>query len=190
MRLDLLRQPIALRLPLLCTLLLLAAGCAGTVPRQEGLDPDLVARAVQEADALNAAGRRVWCVPFARNASGIEIRGNAGTWWSKAKDGFARGHEPVVGAVMAFSATRKLPLGHVAVVSDVVSEREIRIDHANWHRSKVSLGMAVIDVSESNDWSAVRVESNPDTFGRIYSIDGFISKGGSASGKTVSTKGE
>jgi surface antigen len=75
---------------------------------------------------------------------------------------------------MAFSANRKLPLGHVAVVSEVVSDREIRIDHANWRPSQISLGMAVIDVSDKNDWSAVRVESQPNSFGRVYPIDGFI----------------
>src|SRR5690606_31545103 len=27
---------------------------------------------------------RIWCVPFARAVTGIEIKGNAKTWWSQA----------------------------------------------------------------------------------------------------------
>ena len=34
--------------------------------------------------------------------------------------------------------------------------------------------MAVVDVSEDNDWSAVRVESFKGSLGRVYPIDGFI----------------
>ena len=130
--------------------------------------------AVQTAQDMRAKGQRVWCVPFARNVSGIQIRGNAETWWGKAKGLYPRGNEPVVGAVMAFSGTSSLPMGHIAVVSDVVSPREIRVDHANWKRNQVSLKMAVIDVSDSNDWSAVRVESQPGAFGSTYPVNGFI----------------
>ena len=134
--------------------------------------------AVGEVQSLHAKGQRVWCVPFARNASGIEIYGNAKTWWSQAKDHFDRRHEPEPGAVMAFKATRSNPLGHVAVVSRVEDPRRIRVNHANWHRNRVSLGMAVVDVSRDNDWSAVRLESNPGSFGRVYPVSGFILPGG------------
>lgn len=173
-----------LRPALLGSMLLLTAACAGTTPRTtepEGLEPQLVTRAIQQASALRAAGRRVWCVPFARNASGIEIRGDARTWWAQAEDGFLRSHQPSVGAVMAFSGTRKLPLGHVAVVSKVISDRLIQVDHANWHRNEVSLGMGVMDVSPNNDWSSVRVESRPNSFGSVYRVDGFIISPGSRS---------
>ena len=75
---------------------------------------------------------------------------------------------------MAFSGTSSLPMGHIAVVSDVVSPREIRVDHANWKRNQVSLKMAVIDVSKANDLSAVQVESQAGACGRTYAINGFI----------------
>jgi hypothetical protein len=162
---------------LACAMLLLTAACAAVPPETEvsrGIDPQRMDLAVRNASALKAAGRRVWCVPFARDVSGVEIKGNAGTWWRQAGESYARGHKPAVGAVMAFSSTRKLPLGHVAVVSQVLSEREVLIDHANWKRGQISLGMAVIDVSEKNDWSAVRVLSQPDSFGSVYAVDGFI----------------
>ena len=75
---------------------------------------------------------------------------------------------------MPGDATGSMPMGHIAVVSDVVSPREIRVDHANWKRNQVSLKMAVIDVSKANDWSAVQVESQPGAFGSTYPINGFI----------------
>jgi hypothetical protein len=56
----------------------------------------------------------------------------------------------------------------------VISPRKVLVDHANWHRNQVSLGMAVIDVSKDNDWSGVRVESNPNAIGSLYPVQGFI----------------
>ena len=170
---------IARTLAALCGLALLTAACGQAPSEVErydfgGLNPERHFMAVQTARQMDARGQRVWCVPFARNLSGIQIRGNAETWWGKAKGLYPRGRTPAVGAVMAFSGTRALPMGHVAVVSEVISPREIRVDHANWKRNKVSLKMAVIDVSSRNDWSAVRLESQPGAFGSTYPIDGFI----------------
>ena len=173
------------RLAALCGVLALSAACVPSNSEvtmlsahpeliQPGLNPNFVAKAVGNAKAKRAKGQKVWCVPFARDASGVEIKGNAGTWWDQAKGKFARGHVPVEGAVMAFSSTGKLPKGHVAVVSQVVSDREILIDHANWKPSQISLGMTVVDVSTKNDWSVVKVASVGDTLGRAYPIDGFI----------------
>lgn len=171
------RRPLGLSF--LCSGLLFVAACA--VPSQDlptlssvELDPARQQMALMEVQQLQSKGYRVWCVPFARNVSGVDIRGNANTWWGKAKGVYDRGSEPVVGAVMAFSATGKNPMGHVAVVSEVVSERQIKVDHANWKRNKVSLKMDVIDVSEKNDWSAVRLKSQPTAFGSTYPITGFI----------------
>ncbi|OWU83774.1 chap [Oceanicola sp. 22II-s10i] len=166
------------KLCLLGSLILTTAACA---PRHDsaGLDPERVSRAVQTATDLRESGYKVWCVPFARDASGIDIRGNANTWWSQASSkGYDRGQEPKVGSVMAFSSTGSLPRGHVAVVSKLISEREILVDHANWAPSQVSLGMYVRDVSDRNDWSAVRLESQPNALGSVYPIQGFISTRG------------
>jgi surface antigen len=163
---------------LVAATLLLGAGCAQITPEQAAenaaLNLELRSMAINDAQVKRALGHRVWCVPFARTASGVDIRGNANTWWPQAAGKFDRSKSPEVGAVMAFAATRGMPMGHVAVVSDVVSDREIRIDHANWKRNQVSLGMSVIDVSEHNDWSRVKVESNPGQFGKVYPINGFI----------------
>ena len=75
---------------------------------------------------------------------------------------------------MSFRATSGIPLGHVAVVSDIVTDREIVVNHANWHRNKVSLKMGVKDVSKHNDWTLVRVESQPGRYGNFYPVSGFI----------------
>ncbi|WP_052265186.1 CHAP domain-containing protein [Ruegeria sp. ANG-R] len=154
-------------------LIALVSACAQN-PDDADLDPERQAAALQEVSRKHARGQRVWCVPYARDLSGIQIRGNAKDWWGKARNSFGRGNEPVVGAVMSFRATGGMPLGHVAVVSDIVTEREVIINHANWHRNKVSLKMGVRDVSKNNDWTLVRVESQPGRYGSHYPVNGFI----------------
>ena len=120
------------------------------------------------------------CVPFARAESGIVIKGNAANWWYAAAGVYARGSRPEPGAVLNFRATRNMRLGHVAVVTNVLSTREIEIDHANWAwtsatQGNVTLAMRVIDVSPENDWTAVRVElGHTGQFGAVYPTYGFI----------------
>lgn len=143
-------------------------------PRHGAISESRRAHAMHQAAAKRSKGQRVWCVPFARDLSGVAIQGNAHTWWNKAAGVYARSHTPAVGSVMNFKSTRKMRLGHVAVVSKVESPRRILIDHANWQRNKISTGMAVIDVSKNNDWSQVRVENGPGGFGAIYPVAGFI----------------
>lgn len=106
------------------------------------------------------------CVPYAREASGVSIFGNANTWWGQAEGRYERGREPRVGAVMHFPSTRAMPIGHVAVVSRIVSSREILIDHANWSwRGQIERDVRVVDVSPNNDWSQARV-----WYGRINDL--------------------
>jgi hypothetical protein len=163
-------------------LMLVAALMAGIAPfpamaktrRHDTPVVERVALATAEVKQKRARGERVWCVPFARTASGVQIKGNAKTWWDAAAGRYRRGDEPEVGAVMVFSGSRKMPMGHVAVVAEVVSDRVILIDHANWKRNKVSLGMVVRDVSDAGDWSAVRVEGDPGVVGRVNPVSGFI----------------
>ncbi len=118
------------------------------------------------------------CVAYAREATGVSIRGNANTWWGKADGLYARGKAPKAGAILAFKAMRGMPMGHVAVVAKVVGDRELLLDHANWsRRGRVEHGVRAIDVSPEGDWSQVRVwfarsggmgtRVNP-TFGFIY----------------------
>ena len=70
--------------------------------------------------------------------------------------------------------------GHVAVVSDILTDRVIRVTHANWggSRGKVEENVTVVDVSPSGDWSAVKVWYNPihDLGTSVYPTYGFIYK--------------
>ncbi len=139
------------------------------------LEPGEVKAKVAQTSAVTKQVKgRIWCVPFAREVSGINLQGNAKTWWEKAENVYPKGQKPVVGSVLNFRSTKSMPMGHVAVVSRVISERKILIDHANWQRNKVSLNMVVVDVSSRNDWSAVRVETLPNTLGSVYPTYGFI----------------
>jgi len=129
---------------------------------------------------LTAAGG-ISCVPYARSVTGMEIRGNGGDWWSNAAGSYDRGQRPEPGSVMAFRATGGMSRGHVAVVSRVLSPRELLIDHANWggpgiHKGSVMHNVSVVDVSDNNDWTAVRVQVGYDSnsFGRVYPTYGFI----------------
>jgi hypothetical protein len=111
----------------------------------------------------------------------MAIRGNGGDWWHNAAGLYARGHAPEAGAVMAFSRTGQMQSGHVAVVQEVLSSREVLIHHANWggpgiRRGSIMSDVSVVDVSLRNDWSSVRVQVGRDqeSLGRIYPVQGFI----------------
>ena len=129
------------------------------------------------------------CVTFARMFSGIEIFGDAHTWWSQARDRFQTGHRPQTGSVLAFQSSGRMSRGHVAVVSEVLTDRVIRITHANWggSRGKVEENVTVVDVSDNGDWSAVKVWYNPinDLGTSVYPTYGFIYKAPQASTEGV-----
>jgi hypothetical protein len=120
------------------------------------------------------------CAIFAREISGIPLRGDAWTWWDQADGRWQRDPRPEQDAILVLRATDRLPHGHVAIVRRVVGPREITVTHANWGnddptRRLVHDSMAVVDVSAANDWSLLRFW-NPaaQTFGRPYEAYGFI----------------
>jgi hypothetical protein len=115
------------------------------------------------------------CVHYARSLSGIILAGNAWQWWDHASGAYARGRVPESGSVLVFRASERMQRGHVAVVTAVVGNREIKIDQANWASGGVVHSVPVVDVSDNNDWTAVRVGlGRIDSFGSIYSTYGFI----------------
>ena len=126
----------------------------------------------------------IQCVPYAREASGIEIRGDAHTWWNQAHGRYSQGVTPAIGAVLVLSQTKKMRHGHVAVVKKIIDSRHIAVEHSNWGydrktRSVVYTQMPVKDVSSENDWSKVRFWDYPSkTYGRVYPVSGFIYKHG------------
>lgn len=117
------------------------------------------------------------CVPYARNVSGIQIFGDAHTWWTQAAGRYPRSNTPAPGSVLVTRGYHDENRGHVAVVTEVVSSRIIRVDQANWlNHGEISVGVPVIDVSPDNDWSEVRVWHVPGQHwgGRVYEAEGFI----------------
>ncbi len=123
------------------------------------------------------AHARLQCVPYARAVSGVEIRGNAHTWWGQAAGKYERGSTPREGAVMAMPGSGRMRLGHVAKVAKIVNEREVLLDHANWSRpGGIERNVRAIDVSAKGDWSRVRVwhAGSGDLGVTSYPVSGFI----------------
>jgi len=136
--------------------------------------------AMRSSEGSSGYSGRLQCVPFARENTGIELSGNASGWWSNAEGVYARGARPEVGSILNFRANGRMRMGHVAVVSNVIDSRNIQIDHANWAGlgnagGNVSRNIMVVDVSDRNDWTAVRVAlGHSGDFGSVYPTYGFI----------------
>jgi hypothetical protein len=143
--------------------------------------PSLPSEAVAELPdpSVETPLKKLFCVEYARARSGLAVFGDAKLWWTRAKNLYARASEPVENAVMVFSASRRLRSGHVAVVTNIVSNREIRVDQANWqNHGEIDHSTPVKDVSPRNDWSLVRVwDMRSGGFGtHVYAVSGFIAK--------------
>jgi surface antigen len=133
------------------------------------------------AAPVQALNEGLQCVPYARALTGVEIRGDAHTWWGQAEGIYQRGTRPKVGAVMAFRPHGNMRLGHVAAVRKVIDSRTVMISHANWStinggRGHIEENVRVVDASEANDWSRVRVWYTPnDALGTTeWPLHGFI----------------
>jgi surface antigen len=121
------------------------------------------------------------CVPYARAVSGVEIRGDAHTWWSQAEGRYDRGDRPRVGAVLAFKPHGAMRLGHVAAVRKIIDSRTLLVSHANWstidgQRGHIEENVRVVDASPGNDWSEVQVWYTPNAaLGTTrWPVHGFI----------------
>lgn len=166
-----------MKLPL--PLLSVIAGLAALGFASEGV---VHARTVELAPAqASELPPYLQCVPYAREVSGIQLFGDAHTWWVQAEGKYQRGREPKVGAVMAFVPTERMQLGHVATVVKVIDKRTVLLDHANWspingRRGQVERGVKAVDVSAKGDWSEVRVWYAPlqDLGTTRWPVAGFI----------------
>lgn len=121
------------------------------------------------------------CVTFARVFSNIKLFGDAWTWWEQASGRYAKGFTPNAGAVLVFKPYGSMSRGHVAVVSQVLTDRIIQVTHANWspisgRRGQVEKDVTVVDVSDKGDWSKVKVWYDPTgKLGTtVYPTYGFI----------------
>lgn len=126
---------------------------------------------------IGAVHAPLQCVPYARAHSDVKLHGDAFTWWDKAAGRWTREARPRQGAVMVLDGYAGRARAHLAVVRRIVSDREIRVDHANWlDDGAIYLNDPVMDVSPGNDWSKVRVWNIKTGAwgGRTYPVRGFI----------------
>src|SRR6478735_2856123 len=133
--------------------------------------------ALSAPSAANA--QTYWqCAPFARVFSGIQLFGAAAGWWHQAFGKYVQGSVPKPGSVLVFKAIGAMRSGHVATVTQIVSDRIIKVTHANWGGAKgrVERNVTVVDTSAAGDWSAVKVWYAPiGAIGqRAYPTYGFI----------------
>lgn len=140
---------------------------------------------IMSAVALCAAvtpASAIQCVQYAREISGINLKGDAWQWWNAASGLYDRGRTPQDGAVLVFTRQGNMRYGHVSVITRVISKRLVLVDHANWApargagRGAVTTAVPVLDVSPRNDWTQVRVWFQPtNDFGsRVYRTDGYV----------------
>jgi len=120
------------------------------------------------------------CVTYARARTGIAIYGDAVDWWDKSQGQYAHEVTPLLGSILVLTGYAGPRHGHLAVVSSMVSDREIKVDHANWlNDGAIFTDDPVLDVSDQNDWSQVRVwNPRAGAWGtKIYPVQGFIGPG-------------
>jgi hypothetical protein len=146
MRPNLLWKRLSRLVPLLLAVALSACGS----PSGTGSAGGLVMGASSRAPGVS-------CAPFARELSGIALYGDAADWWRQAGGRYARADRPVLGSVLVFRRSARLRSGHVSVVSRILDPRRVQVTQANWVPGELDRDQLVVDVSEDNDWSLVRV---------------------------------
>jgi surface antigen len=123
----------------------------------------------------------IQCVPFVRELSGVNLYGNAYTWWDSAlAAGYQRGQVPMENAVLVLKKSNRLANGHVAMVRRVVDPGHVELTHANWGsdeytRRLVHNSMPARDVSAKHDWTSVEFfNEQAGVWGQPYEAWGFI----------------
>ena len=155
--------------------------------RLKGLLGPLLFCALATGLAAPASAQAWQCAPFARMFSGLQLFGAAAGWWSQAIGKYTQGHSPRLGSVLVFKAAGAMRSGHVATVTRIISDRIVKVTHANWsviggRRGQVERDVTVVDASPAGDWSQVKVWYDPihDVGQRAYPVYGFIYGGAKA----------
>ncbi|MDE8348966.1 MAG: CHAP domain-containing protein [Acidocella sp.] len=119
---------------------------------------------------------KLTCVPYARAVSGIALSGDAWQWWDEAAGLYPRSQTPRRGAVLVFKPYGAMTSGHLAVVTAVQNPRTILVTQSNWVPYRIENDQPIIDVSPTNNWTAVRVWFPPvNAMGvTVYPTNGFI----------------
>lgn len=170
----------------------LLAGCASAPDMDQSFNTHAADRS-RDSATMTVPETPLSCVPFARDHSGVDIHGDAYTWWDRAEGRYARGTTPSDGAVMVLAGYAGSNRAHVAVVRRIVSAREIRVDHANWlNNGAIFLDDPVADISPGNDWSEVLVWNvQTHAWGvHTYNVQGFIGPGRSRGNDRVASAGD
>jgi|GEM_PF-1748415 len=111
--------------------------------------------------AVTAPAEAQYCVRYARSITGLEVSGNAWAWWDNAAGLYPRGNEPMIGSVLVFRrGGGGMRLGHVSAVSGIVDDRTILVTHS-FGGPYLWRDVPIIDVSDANDWTRVRVWHGP-----------------------------
>jgi hypothetical protein len=145
------------------------AGCAG-----DSAEPQ------SPVVTLSDSSARIDDVAYVKSVTGIRIPGEAWSWWDGSNGRYARGAVPAPTAVLVFRQQQNLPLGHLAIVTKVLSSREVRISHADWSstwatRGRITGNVPVLDVSSRNDWTKVRLwYAARGTVENVYNTYGFV----------------
>ena len=176
------RSPVAMVAAALALALTAGSALADTAPAEPAIAAAPAPAAPPKGLLAFLASKSHWqCVEFARLFSGIQLFGDARTWWGQALGKYARGFTPEAGSVLVFKPYGPMTRGHVAVVSQVLTDRIIQVTHANWspidgRRGKVEKDVTVVDVSQTGDWSKVKVFYDPtgDLGTTVYPTYGFI----------------
>ncbi|MGH6889951.1 MAG: CHAP domain-containing protein [Rhizomicrobium sp.] len=153
------------------------AGCAGTSDTFGGNEGSGLTLPETAGTRIEIPPTPLECVPYARVRSGVRLFGDAGTWWARAEGRYRRSRTPVTGSVLVLTGYAGPGRGHLAVVTRLVSAREIRLDHANWlGDGAIYLDDPAVDVSPENDWSEVRIwNARAHAWGvRTYLVEGFV----------------
>jgi surface antigen len=127
-----------------CFLAVLLSGCAGG-----------------HGAANYGAPTHLTCVPYARAVSGILLTGDAYSWWDEAAGRYPRSQTPARGAVLVFAPHGSMTVGHLAVVTALTAPREILVTQSNWLPYRIEHDQPIVDVSDNNDWTLVRVWYEP-----------------------------
>lgn len=163
--------------PKLAAVALVALALEGCASQVMDYDQNPMPREYGHTVTRNEDKKPLQCVPYARAHSAVKIYGDAYTWWDQAKGKYPQGTLPEPGAVMVLNNYAGDARAHLAVVRRQISAREIRVDHANWlDDGSIYVNDPVEDVSDSNDWSLVRVFNlKTNAWGaRVYPVQGFI----------------
>lgn len=146
----------------------------GAVEIRDTAAPPTQLASANIAAIVDRSGPPLQCAIYARQRTGLALTGAARNWWPQADGRYRRAATPSQGAVIVMGGTEA---GHVAVVTRVLSARQIVIDHANWlGGGEIITGALVEDASANNDWSSVRVwnvETNSMGL-REYPVFGFV----------------